>query len=290
MKCGIDVGSTLIKAVTKHGSGYMYRSTANLSKLQLIDSLTEHKVDEVLTTGIGKYDLPFELSATKNAHPLSEIQMQVSGVRELLLQEGKPLLEFCLVSIGTGISYTSVEDFHHFHLPVGNPIGGGYLIGMSRLLLAGKAPCNDAKTIFESLDQNALDYMDNACLQYYGPDLLYKDVAEESNGNIAGEMVIASCARLAQHSSIETICHALLNTVSIGIIKDLMMYKGSNSYKSNDIVCIGTASKSVALQNLLTKYGTQLGLVFHFPMWAEYSAALGALIKLENKAMIVNKL
>lgn len=286
MKCGIDVGSTLIKAVTKHGNGFMYRSTANVTKKQLIDSLVEDGVDEVLATGIGTYDLPLRHSDTRNAHPLSEIQMQVAGTKELMLREGMPLMEYCLVSMGTGISYTSVENFEHFHLPVGNPIGGGYLIGMSKLLLAGKAACNDSKAIFESLDSNALDYMDNVCLQYSGPDLLYKDISKEGNGNIAGEMVIACCAQLAQHSSIETICFSLLNTVAIGIIKDLMMYKGSDSYKSNDIVCIGNVSKSEALQKLLSKYGSTLGLKFHFPMWGEYAGALGALLKLEKKALI----
>lgn len=286
MKCGIDIGSTLIKAVTKHGDGYMYRSTANITRDQLIASLASHQVDEVLTTGIGTYDLPFELSATRNAHPLSEIQMQVAGVKDLLLKEGKPLIEYGLVSIGTGISYTSVEGFHHFHLPVGSPIGGGYLLGMGRLLLGDYIINDTGKDIIAALDELGNDYLDNPCLHPHGPDLKYQDVSPEVNGNIIGEMVVASCAKLSKSSAVETIGFSLLNTVAVGIIKDLMMYKSSDSYKGNDIVCIGTASKSVVLQKLLENYGSKLGLKFHFPMWGEYAAALGALLKLEKKAFV----
>lgn len=81
-----------------------------------------------------------------------------------------------------------------------------------------------------------------------------------------------------------------MNTVAIGIIKDLMMYKESNSYNGNDIVCIGTAIQSQALQNLLENYGNKLGLKFHFPVHGEYAGALGALLKLNRKSIVENKL
>lgn len=285
MKCGIDVGSTLIKAVSgSPNKGYIYRSTQNMTKQQLIDALVLDEIDEVLVTGIGVYDLPFPRSPIRNNHPLSEIQMQVIAAGELLRQNQLDITDYCLVSIGTGISYTDVDGDYHRHLPVGNPIGGGYMIGMGRMLLPHIG--DDAKSIIQEINRVGNLFLNRSVFNEKHPDLLYKDVDPVANDNIVGEMVIASCANMTSESSDDARCFSIANTVAVGIIKDIMMYKSCNYCNSNNVVCIGTASRYEIIQKLLQKYGNALGLTFHFPMWGEYAGALGALIKMHHKAEI----
>lgn len=284
MRAGIDVGSSIIKTVTAHPDGYKYRSTRTMTKEKLVEALAQDGVDEVLATGIGVYDLPFPHSEVRNAHPLSEIQMQVFGVEEILKNQGNHISEYCLVSIGTGISYTNVEVDYHAHLPVGSPIGGGYMVGMGRMLIPHVGP--NAGAILQETNRLGLEFMKINVFKEKQPDLLYKDVAPNSDNNLIGEMVVASCANMTKESSVDARCFALANTVAIGIIKDLMMYKGSDSYKGNDIVCIGTVAQYEIIQKLLVRYGEKLELQFHFPYYGEYSAALGALIKMNKRKLV----
>lgn len=86
MKCGLDIGSTLIKAAlyNEEKQKYLFLSTKSMVRDQLIESLQEYEVNEVALTGIGNYNLPFTVAKPRDLiNPIgAEIDLQVKGVKK----------------------------------------------------------------------------------------------------------------------------------------------------------------------------------------------------------------
>src|ERR1700678_2560636 len=84
VRCGLDYGSSLIKAAIQTKEGKFYFSTRDFTKEKLIGALKELKVSKVHLTGIGQYDLPFPAIRSAKAPIQHEIDTQVVGTQHLL--------------------------------------------------------------------------------------------------------------------------------------------------------------------------------------------------------------
>lgn len=282
MKCGIDVGSTLLKAALydEVNDNHIYLSTSNFSKEVFIERIKDLSPTQFATTGIGVYDLPFELSYPRDKDLIgSEIILQAKGAQRLMSFEDIDNSNFGLISIGTGISYTHCQADKTTHLPFGNFLGGGFLTGVSSQIngFIDNKEYSDVGHRLSVIDDLASCVMqdENEC------DLLVKDKILELNDSFQGEFIIASCGKLNTNSDLEQICFGLVNCIAASVMRDVMMYKTFEQFPVNQLVFIGSCVNEMnSLRKLLLKYSKLFCLEIKFPHLGEFAGALGALSQL----------
>lgn len=233
MHAGIDLGSTLIKIAIKKGKNIKFYSQADYSQKQLENILKENHITKKIYAG---------LKADKNI--AREIKLQVQGAQALARLPKK----FVLVSIGTGTSYTLVNGKKIKKLPLGNSLGGGFILGMGRAL-----GFNNFQEICQQAEKGNLK---NA-------DIYFND------------LIVANLAKLNKKSKKQDITAGLMNVVAITTMKDLMLYKLN---KENIIVIGSTLKNNSCLKKLLKKYLRKVQFVKN----GEFATALGALLSVNN--------
>lgn len=279
MKCGLDVGSTLIKAALydEKVGNHVFASTKSITKDQLVIRLRELGVTELAVTGVGQYDLPFPITVPRSEDTIrTEIELQAKGARKLMEWDGTPNDHFGMVSIGTGTSYSHVILDFVEPMAMGNFIGGGFLLGMSAQL-PGLELCLD--------NERRLGLVDELTRRVMGTenpsDLLIKDMIPATKGTMQGEMLIASCSKLNSNSDREEVCFGLVNCVAASVMRDVMMYRMSGKLPVDNITVVGSTVVSVpALGMMLEDYGKLVGLKVHIPSHADFAGAVGALTQL----------
>lgn len=279
MKCGLDIGSTLIKAAVydEKVGNHVFASTKSITKDQLVIRLQGLGVTEVALTGVGQYDLPFPVKVERAANPIQwEIELQAKGARKLMEWEGILTANFGMVSIGTGTSYSHVIGDNVVPMAMGNFIGGGFLLGMSAQL-PGLELCLD--------NERRLGLVDELTRRVMGTenpaDLLIKDMIPATKGTPQGEFLIASCSKLNSNSEREEVCFGLVNCVAATVMRDVMMYRMSGQLPVDSITVVGSTVVSVpALGMMLENYGKLVGLKVNVPPHADFAGAVGALTQI----------
>jgi len=273
MKAGLDVGSSLVKAVWKRGDDYHFASTADYSLQSILTSMKHDGVQDILRVGNG---LLSEESLTHTidqagAHfnvrslpgdPIdNEICLQASGARELLKDERQPLDSFLLVSVGTGTSYTFVSQETYRLFQFGNSLSGGTLWGEAKVLGFG-----------------SYDAFAASAGQGTPQHLLYKHLFPALDRTIRGEFVVSSGGRLDEESSLEDQCATKVSAVGIATLRDILILGDIPPFSSTpDIVYIGsTINRTPLLKGMLAGYSAALGKKPHFPKNGEFALALGA--------------
>ena len=303
MKCGIDVGTTLTKAVIETDTGYKYFSTKNLSQKDFINALQSHGVTKARITGIGKYTLPFEESAYKgikresrqrldaagNFVPFDELGYQVAGTMELLKISGTNLgNEFNLISVGTGTSYCKIDDvlsgttYLYNHLPVGSFLGGGFLLGMGANMV-GMTPYTNKAELISIINDRALKWSSD--FPEKSSDILLKDMLPDTAMYSGlGDIIVAACGKLHTASLIGEVCHSLVNMVAASFIKDLLVYRNSGVVTNNNCVFVGTTIATMpALQNVLKLHAKKVGFEVYIPSHADFAVAMGAYLSMRDE-------
>ncbi|MFC1697557.1 hypothetical protein ACFL1H_04450 [Nanoarchaeota archaeon] len=254
MKAGVDLGSTLVKAVWKTDE-YNYISSADYGVVGIIIKLKSEGVKDIKYSGIGldnlKYFDDFNLSKAKGDQIENEIKFQANGTKELLKEN---INNYLIVSIGTGTSYTFVGDKIEKY-PIGNSLGGGFIDGMRKIF-----------------GEN--DYEEFVTKAFFGKSLDYciKDMIPEKYGTFEGEIVVANFAKANNKSDENDIFFSIMNTVAVSIVRDLLLINSSEN-----IVYIGsTVSRNGFLRLLLKDYTTAIGKNCYFPDNGEYALAMGA--------------
>lgn len=232
-KAGIDLGSTLIKIALQKGKKFKFYSQADYSKKKLFNILKNNNISKKILVGI---------NADQNI--AREIKLQIQGSKALTKLPKK----FVLISVGTGVSYTIVNNNKINKLALGNSLGGGFLLGMSKI--CGFKDFNDLVKQAEYGD-------------YKKVDLYFKD------------LIIANLAKLNKKTNKADLAAGLMNIIAITIYKDMMLYK----LDKEKIYFIGTTlNNNSCLKKLLKKYLKNS----HFIKHGEFATALGALLSLDN--------
>lgn len=280
MKCGLDIGSTLIKAAlyNEEKQKYLFLSTKSIVRDQLIESLQEYEVNEVALTGIGNYNLPFTVAKPRDLiNPIgAEIDLQVKGVKKLMQWQGFSDEDFLLVSVGTGVSYTHVTKDTNTHFPFGNHMGGGFLLGMSAQIPELDL-CADTERRLKKLDNRASRVSPGR----NSADILIKDQLPQAAEGPMGDFVVSSCGKLNVNSNSDDVCFGLVNCVATSIIKDVMMYATFGQKPISNLVFIGTTISTIpTLGKLLDNYSKVLMFRPTLLSDGEFAGAVGALTQL----------
>ena len=273
MKAGLDVGSSLIKAVWKRGEEYHFASTADYSLQGIIAAMKCDGIQKILRVGNGplpEQDLTraitqagadVEVQILPGDSIDTEIRWQAAGTRKLLERELQQPESFLLVSLGTGTSYTFVSGDHYQRFPLGNSLSGGTLLGESRALGFG-----------------SYDAFAAAASSGTPQHLLFKELFPALNGTVQGEFVVSSGGHLNEDSSLEDQCATKISTVGIATLRDVLILGNIPPFSSTqDVVYIGsTINRTPLLKRMMAGYSIALGKKPHFPENGEFALALGA--------------
>jgi type II pantothenate kinase len=264
MKAGLDIGSSLVKAVWMHHGEYRYSSTADVPLEQIARQMSEEKVTHLNLAGIGNKAAcleGFSISAAEGDIIGNEVMLQAKGTKRLLEMQGYALGEFLLVSIGTGTSYTLATKAGAKKFPIGNPLGGGFINGLGK--------------IFGANNYDELAAMSEEGLAL---DLLIKDMIPEKSGTIEGEMVVANFGKAAYDSGIPSAYASIISTVAIAIVKDIAVFMSVPDFQPpKDVVFIGsTVARTPLLKDMLYANSKLIGKAAYFPEHGEFALAMGA--------------
>lgn len=257
MLCGLDLGSTLIKACWEKNGHYDFISTIKFSLPEFAERLKTKNITEAYVAGIAP--LPSELEFLKIHKPAGdlidhEIKTQAIGLAALT---NKLPSEFLLASIGTGTSYTRVNYKKMSRLPVGNSLGGGFIMGMGQAL-----GFKDFKDVIKKSQDG----------DHKKVDKYYKD------------LIVANMTEVSANTAQKDIAAGLMNVIAITTMKDLMLYSAHPKYgRFKNVIYIGsTVADNPYLQKLLTKYTKDLDKKPIFVKQGEFATCLGALLSGQN--------
>lgn len=292
MKAGIDIGSTLIKAAVPAVGGTKYFSTKDMSKETLVEKLQGMGVSRVNVTGIGLYDLPFKFARAMGDPVASEIVTQLRGTQYLLKSwchadaREVPILSpqygFCLISVGTGASFTNVVGNWHQHLPYGSCFAGGWLSRIANHVFTDRNTYSNNETTLRTLDGFAQLAFERGIPS---TDLLLKDVMRIPDEQL-GKIVIASCGKLPPPYPVKdltSVAYSLINAVAISLFDKLLMYRHFNEVRTDNVVLIGSTASLVSLQMAFRRLALPHGITTWVPPHAEYAGAIGALLALDDE-------
>lgn len=295
-KCGIDVGSTLIKVAVPAIGGMKFFSTKDMSKATLIQKLISMGVTQANVTGIGKYDLPFKFARAMGNPVANEIRTQLIGTRYLLKSwnysdycEVSALTpqDYCLISIGTGASFANVTGDYHQHLPYGSCIAGGWLNKIANHVFTDRTTySNDEQTI------RTVDGYAQVAFKEKRPsnDLCIKDVFESEDDQF-NELVIAACGKLPPPwpaKDYPSIALSLVNSMVLDIFSRLLMYRYFNEVRSDNVVLVGSIASLKSVQMLFRRLALFHGITTWIPSNADYAGACGALLSHDDEFISLN--
>ncbi|MBU0731714.1 hypothetical protein KKC88_02440 [Patescibacteria group bacterium] len=253
MICGLDLGSTLIKACWEKNGHYDFISTISLSLPEFSERLKSKNITEANIAGIAL--LPPELEFLKIHKPEGdlidhELKAQAIGLAAL---SNKLPSEFLLASVGTGTSYTRINYKKMSRLPVGNSLGGGFIMGLGQAL-----GFKDFKDVIKKAQAG----------DHFKVDKYYKD------------LIVANMAETTTNTAQKDIAAGLMNIVAITTMKDLMLYTAHPRYgRFKNVIYIGsTVADNPYLQKLLIKYTKEIDKKPIFVKKGEYATCLGALL------------
>jgi len=274
MKAGLDIGTSLVKAAWNPSAGVTrFLSTADLALVDLFDRLHLEGITHLVTTGNGQIDIPalFLVRPCQADH----LAVITRGVLAVMPSSGHKLESFLIADLGNSFKYCMYrkKTGRTTELPFRNPIGGGWLQGISRLL-----------TIDDLAD------VDRLAKSGAAPDILAKDLDIETAGTVAGTDVIAHFSLADAGTPLEDACAGLLQMTAVSVVRDFIYQRhiirmaiDSQVQMLPPIFPVGTLSGRLPGLAGLLKY--RLGLQLFFPIFlphSEYMAAYGALLEPES--------
>src|SRR3989338_2106270 len=260
MKCGVDFGSSLTKVVWNNELGFQYKSTADTSLDSILAQMKTDLIINANVAGIGKKDQLHGLivKSLEGDSIENELKLQAEGVRRII-----PSLpnKFLIVPIGTGTSYSLIEDNKLKRFPYGNHFAGGYL--KWRAALSGAVDFNDF--ISQAAKGKPLD-------------LLVKDMIPEKSNSFEGQFVVASTGKATISSTKEDICETAINDVVTITLRDLLILDMVPDFHGiENIVYLGSSVARIPqLKTALEIYTSLIGKKPYFSEQGEFALAMGA--------------
>lgn len=221
--------------------------------------LVPRDVSWIAVTGGDRAELP----ATIDARPLLPVhEMRAIGMGGLALAEVDAAI---VVSAGSGTAVVRAVGTDARHV-TGTGVGGGTLIGLSRLLLNTVNP-REIDALAARGNSSALN-------------LTIGEVLGGAIGNLPAETTAVNFGRAARHAveaSPEDIAAALVNMVAqvIGVIA----INAVRAEQLSEIVVVGHLMDLPAIRAILKLVGEFYGATFRIPEYGGFATATGALLE-----------
>ena len=272
MDISIDFGITVTDIIKRNNDVILHEMT--LSKEEPSLTLLNHlftdidfksNVNLLAVTGGKHLNLGNEIESTKIVH-VNEIDAVGEGAMNLSGLNGKnPII---IVSAGSGTACILAKDGNFIHCS-GTGVGGGTILGLSKLLLGTTDPIEIARLAKEGNESSV--------------DLILEDVVSGPIGKLPSDTTAVNFGKLSKldsEISKQDIAAGIVNLV--GQTAARIATSVATTFNAKEIVVVGRSPSFIGLKNSLEQAASIMGFSPHFPKNGEYASALGALLVAEK--------
>ena len=272
MDISIDFGITVTDIIKRDKGVLSHQMTlskeepsSSLLKQLLPDIDFKSDVNFLAVTGGKHLNLGDEIETTKIIH-VNEIDAVGEGAMNLSgLNNKNPTI---IVSAGSGTACILARDGQFMHCS-GTGVGGGTVLGLSKLLLGTTNPDEIAKLAKEGNES--------------GVDLILEDVVSGPIGELPSDTTAVNfgkISKLESEISKQDIAAGIVNLV--GQTAARVATSVATTFNAKEIVVVGRSPSFNGLKNSLEQAASIMGFSPHFPKNGEYASALGALLVAEK--------
>ena len=273
MDISIDFGIT-VTDILKRNQGVMSHqmtlskeepSQALLNKL-LSDVNFKSEVNFLAVTGGKHLNIGDKIESTRVIH-VNEIEAIGEGAMNLSgLSEKNPTI---IVSAGSGTACILAKEGNFVHCS-GTGVGGGTVLGLSKLLLGTTDPIEIAELAIQGNESSV--------------DLILEDVVSGPIGELPSDTTAVNFGKVSKidsEISREDIAAGIVNLV--GQTAARVATSVATTFNAREIVVVGRSPSFNGLKNSLEQAASIMGFSPHFPKNGEYASALGAMLVAEKK-------
>ena len=272
MDISIDFGITVTDIIKKDNDVLWHEMTLSKEEpsLSLLKNLFpdidfNSGVNLLAVTGGKHLNLGDEIESTKIVH-VNEIDAVGEGAMNLSDLSGKdPII---IVSAGSGTACILAQDGNFMHCS-GTGVGGGTVLGLSKLLLGTIDPVEIAELAKAGNES--------------GVDLILEDVVSGPIGELPSDTTAVNFGKISKidsEISKQDIAAGIVNLV--GQTAARVATSVATTFNAREIVVVGRSPSFNGLKNSLEQAASIMGFSPHFPKNGEYASALGALLVAEK--------
>ncbi len=272
---GIDFGGSTIKIVGFCGKNKIGQLRVK-SEDKLISfygivgkflhnyNISINDLDSIILTGVGSSFINENIYNIK-MYKVDEISSIAYGGLYLSNKDSA-----IVVSMGTGTAYVKATKNEVTHIG-GTAIGGGTLIGLSKLILN----TNDIDVI--------KSYIEEGCSS--NVDLVLKDICNEKISFLDPDTTVSNLGKITDNSKKSDISVGIINMIYQSIATNAVFYSKLSDVK--DIVLVGGLTKFPYINESLKKFKKLYNTDFIIPEDGVFSTAIGA-VMYYNRNIIQN--
>lgn len=268
---GIDVGGSTTKIVGVNGSEIITPLCVRasdpvaslfgaLGKYLTINEIPMTAIEEIILTGVGSAFIEKPLLGIPTART-DEFLANGLGARFTI-----DLQEMIVVSMGTGTSFVKVKGDQIAHIG-GTGIGGGTLLGLSRLLLKTQK----IDTIAELASRGNINNI----------DLLIQDICSKPLPGLPLDATASNFGKVDGNASPEDLASGIIHLVLRAIGQSAILSAVNSNIR--DFVLIGNLTKIPQCREIFQKIEELYKVRFHIPKYSEYSTAIGAALAYQKR-------
>jgi len=272
MDISIDFGITVTDIIKRDKDTISHEMTLskeepNPSLVKKLFSDIDFKSDVNLlaVTGGKHLNLGDKIESTKVIH-VNEIDAVGEGAMNLSgLSDKNPTI---IVSAGSGTACILAQEGNFVHCS-GTGVGGGTVLGLSKLLLGTTDPVVIAELAKAGNES--------------GVDLILEDVVSGPIGELPLDTTAVNFGKISKidsEISKQDIAAGIVNLV--GETAARIATSVATTFNAKEIVVVGRSPSFNGLKNSLEQAASLMGFSPHFPENGEYASALGALLVAEK--------
>ncbi len=264
MIIGIDIGSTttkvvaaqsgeVLKAIKTKAFDAVTSATGALGKMIIENNFKITDIEKIIITGVGATKINSDIFGIKT-EKIDEINAIGKGGVFLSKKDG-----IIITNIGTGTSIIEAKDGFITHIG-GTGIGGGTIIGLSKLLLNTM----DFDNILEQAAHGDLKQV----------DLLIEDILEDDLSFLNKKTTASNFGKMLDTAKKEDIATGIVNMV-FQVIGVLSVF-AAKSRNIDTILVTGNGSRNMLGKRILEDISAMYNIKFEFPPDGEFTTAIGA--------------
>lgn len=268
MKISLDFGITITDSLIKNNAGLLEHRSVESKEIpseslvkKIFSDVNFEDIEIIAVTGGKHGNIGNKIGGAKVCH-VNEVQAIGKGAVALSgINKTKASI---IVSAGSGTACILSKDDKFTHCS-GTGVGGGTILGLSKLLLGTIDP-QEIQLLASSGDPKNID-------------LILEDVVTGPVGALPPDTTAVNFGKIAKTNEIysrEDLAAAILNLV--GQTSARIATSVAFAYQATDIIVVGRAPTFDMLKKSIKEASSLTGFTPHFPENGIYASALGALM------------
>lgn len=255
---GFDENKNLIEPIFVHGSDQITSIYGAFGRFTSENGLSLGDIQGIKITGVGATFLEKGIYGLK-CDKVSEFKsigrggLYLSGLDKALV-----------ASLGTGSACVYADSDGNIEYLGGTGVGGGTLMGLSRLML-GMEHINN---VYELASEGDLDKI----------DLRIKDITKKEDfSDLEPELTVANFGKISDMATKSDIALAILNMVFEAVGTTAIFAARTKNVR--DIVLTGNLTTIPQAREIFENVGRMLGANFIIPRYSQYGTVIGAALR-----------